>query len=201
MPRRPPKGVRRGTLQDEPSGVFNHEKPQEQMVDEIMGMLDVNYTATNGVDDASRIESLYYTMWHYMNGAFRPTPEKENLWVELYDPGTDTMNNFILSRRFYASLKLSLENNEALDELQKRRYIAALNRNLDEIEAGIIHLRFLGDRDKRIDGHNERPCSMPTRPKGRRPEKEPGGPHNPLESKATLQIIDRMISIICAREH
>jgi hypothetical protein len=130
-------------------------------------------------------------------------PGHADIWVQHADAGFDTISHF-KERRDLCNLFLSSLENELPDGQQKRLYIAALTQYLAAIEAGIDRLNQ--------DPPNAGVDRGPKGPKGRRTGDEPVElvPDAPdalvpggtlARSKATLQTIDRMISIICAREH
>ncbi len=182
---------------DERKGCFNHDKPRQQMVDEMMRELDDLYAATEGLPDNGRTSNLYQLISRYMMGAFRPIPNQVDVWARQDDAGIDTIDHCIVRKDWCNFFKEWLGVHEHV-EVKKRLYTAALDQYLEAIEGSIERLTLSGAQDLRVDRPNVTPGSEPKGQRGRRSGKEPGGP---LESKATLQIIDRMISIICAREH
>ncbi len=219
----PPKGAEGDNLQDQPSGALNHEK---QMVNEMMGQLDNLYAETNSLNDIDRTTVLYQLISRCMMSAFGSIPIQDDVWAMQADAGMDTMDHFIKKRKLCTLFLSSLEDKRT-DGQKKRLYTAALNQYLEYIKAGI---ESLNQRHARVDPESKRqkgsrsgnqsagpapdPDALdpePKRQKGSRPGNQSAGPApdpgalvsggRPVLSIATLQTIDRMISIICAREH
>ena len=190
-------------------GVHNHEKTSDEMVDEIIGFLDHEYSKPNTFTRIQTIGWVKNIIVLCMADFFRPAGGVDIDNID-HNSSRRDLCGFVLDR-----LRASAETDK------KQIYIAAVTRLLGVYEQRLHMLENLHEMERVADLQNaisdkipRRQWSNPQRETKRSP-KEPGGPvqeemggpsihpHvapvgvNPgIQSIATLQTIDRFITLM-----
>ena len=180
----------------EPIGVFNGEKTNQEIIDMILANLNKNFKYIQDLQytRAIKISTLKSIILEGVGNAFRP-----KVTYPLEQPGTiDHVSSKIgLCKLFLVQLLSSKE----IEQDQKQMYFEALHDLIEfyEIIKGIL--------EKRPGNVQPRPIEPRIHPYVAQEGANPGpsalvNPGYPgPRSMATLQTIDRMISIFSALEH
>ncbi len=210
----PPRGSKGDILNRENSGVYNHEKPNVDKFECVMKVLDFLYDRPGGVGETGSGDALYEFVSFFMGYACRPL-------------GTARIDNFdhFTGRVDLCKDFLILLEGREIEPKKKQMCKDTLELYLGRAQNSLNLFQHIGERRELIDAINlmvesteihpqieptgsasEQPALTPET----HPRFKPAGPPDPdapvlggkpVQSMATLQIIDRMISIICAREH
>ena len=212
MGERPPPGSKGDSLNRENSGVYNHEKPNVDKFECVMKVLDFLYDRPGGVGETGSGDALYEFVSFFMGYACRPLGTARIDNFDHFTGRVDLCKDFLIllegreiepkkKQMCKDTLEVYLERTQK--SLNFFKYIVE-QRELRDVINTMVEPTETHPQIEPTGSASEQPALTPEihprfKPTG--PASESPAPSAGTRSKATLQTIDRMISIICAREH